>query len=796
MVCAIAVWAGVLAGAQLGGTSAGLVLIAALALVAALALALAPRALRDRAGTVALCVALVAVGLARGAGHRACLVRSRAAAGSLATPGWVDARLVSPPERAAGEPQAIVAIDAAAAPLPYGTRISLRLPEGCPLEWGDRARILMSADPPSGVRNPGGFDLATSADAAAITGYGRAYGALPLSAHTWFEHWPSLTGMRARRAIERSLAAHLDTAACALAIPLITGDRSLLPPDEAAEQRASGLVHLLALSGLQVAWLAAIVRGVCASAGGGPRARVIAGATCAAFYVALAGPVPSLLRTSASELLSAGARLLGRALDPLQALALAVLALLAVAPGMALDLGFQLSCAATVGLVALAPPAHAWAGIGRPLAWIGPTCAAQIAAAPILIHRMHALSWAGPIANLVAVPVSGLLLTAAWLAVLVEALLPGAGHPLFGACDVLAIALERWTAWMARVPHALLPAGREPGIAIVAALGALLLALAAGRRRALLARREGPSPVAFGAALTGGTLVALGLALLLTVHPLVPPPGRAWVITLDVGQGDATAIGFADGWWIVDAGPRSLHRDAGEAVVLPFVRWAGVGRVRALVLTHDDGDHTGGARALLRGLAVARVLAAPALDGAAGPGARFGASAIARGDVLHRAPTMIVRWPPRWEPGWSPAQSLTSPDNAAGVVLEVGDGRGRALLLADVDSLIEQRLTVAPGIAMLHVGHHGSASSTGAGFLARMRPRRAAISVGARNRYGHPAPAVLERLVAAGVPVLRTDRDGAVWIELSEGGARLVDWRHGEPFASASRACVVPTPRE
>src|SRR5205807_6853847 len=123
------------------------------------------------------------------------------------------------------------------------------------------------------------------------------------------------------------------------------------------------------------------------------------------------------------------------------------------------------------------------------------------------------------------------------------------------------------------------------------------------------------------------------------------------------------------------------------------------------------------------------------LDGAPGPGARFHAGAIARGDRLHQGPPLLVRWPPRVEPGWSPRQSLTSPDNAAGVVLELGEGQGRALLLADVDSLVERRLDVAPGLALLHVGHHGSGSSTGARFIARIAPALAVISVGARNRF-------------------------------------------------------------
>src|SRR5439155_19392345 len=100
-------------------------------------------------------------------------------------------------------------------------------------------------------------------------------------------------------------------------------------------------------------------------------------------------------------------------------------------------------------------------------------------------------------------------------------------------------------------------------------------------------------------------------------------------------------------------------------------------------------------------------------------------------------------------------------DNAAALVLEVGDGHERALLTADADSVVEAVLVVAPRPALLKAGHHGSGSSNGAGFTARLAPERVAISVGAHNPYGHPHPVALAHLFASGAIVDRTDRDGA-----------------------------------
>ena len=136
----------------------------------------------------------------------------------------------------------------------------------------------------------------------------------------------------------------------------------------------------------------------------------------------------------------------------------------------------------------------------------------------------------------------------------------------------------------------------------------------------------------------------------------------------------------------------------------------------------------------------------------------------------------MVLWPPR---AADPAAAAIHVDNAAGLVLEVGEGAGRALLAADVDSTVERALVPAPGVALLKVAHHGSGSSSGAAFLALARPRVAAISCGARNPFGHPVEAALERIADCGAVLHRTDREGALWFELSEGGLRRIEWRGG-----------------
>lgn len=773
---AIVAWCGLLAGAGLDPAAA----IATLLLLPPLAL-IAWRG-PDRVGTLALLLALALGAAARGGAARAALERARADLPGAETLARIEGRVIEPPLREAAEPVAIVSVHRSEPFIAPGTRIRLVLPEGDRSEWGDRLFVLARIWAPSPQRNPGGFDARAAADAAGLAASGRAL-ALRSEVARGFHAWPRATVARLRRGIESRLTAHLSPAARELILPLVVGDRSALPPERNASLKASGLVHLLALSGLHVAWLAALARGICASLGGGPSARALAGGLCALLYVGIAGPLPSLARAAATEVAIAGARLLDRALDPVQALALSALALLVLAPAWAGDLGFQLSCAATVGLVTLGPWLTRRCGRFRvALQPFVPTVSAQITAMPLLLLRFHAFSWVGAFANLAAVPVCGLLLSAAWLAAVAEMVLPGSAGPWFGACETLAALLSAIAGTAARAPGALVATGPEGAVPVLAGLGAALLtrSLPGPREVAGLQRPTSPARVA-GAGL-GALGVALALALAATRPALAPPPGRWWCVVLDVGQGDATAIGSGGRWWLVDAGPRSPRQDAGESVVLPFLRWAAVRRLEALALTHDDGDHTGGARAVLRGVGAARIWAPPSFPGLPGPGPRFGASGATRGDTLARAPRIVALWPPR---AAEPAAAGIHTDNETGLVLEVGEGLGRVLLAADVDSTVEDSLVAAPGFALLKVAHHGSGSSSGARFLERVRPRVAALSCGARNPFGHPEAGALRRLGASGVELHRTDREGALWFELGPDGALWIDWRRKEVFTGS-----------
>jgi competence protein ComEC len=248
---------------------------------------------------------------------------------------------------------------------------------------------------------------------------------------------------------------------------------------------------------------------------------------------------------------------------------------------------------------------------------------------------------------------------------------------------------------------------------------------------------------------------------------------------LDVGQGDATAIRTPAGrWLLIDAGPRGERYDAGERRVLPFLRARGVHRLEALLLTHPDADHIGGAPAVLEGIAVGRVIE---------PGLAVGRPLYL--ETLRAAQAKDVAWNAgrsgrtlrlddvSIELLWPDADLLDSARDANDISLValIRFGDFTALLTGDAPAAVEAELVQRHGDALraqlLKAGHHGSRTSTSATFLDVVRPELVIVSAGRRNRYGHPATEVMRRLDERGIAVARTDRDGTISVRVSPGGA-------------------------
>lgn len=275
-----------------------------------------------------------------------------------------------------------------------------------------------------------------------------------------------------------------------------------------------------------------------------------------------------------------------------------------------------------------------------------------------------------------------------------------------------------------------------------------------------------------------------------------PPPGQFSAVVVDVGQGGATLVRTSSHTLLFDAGPlRPDGSDLVERVLAPMLQSLGVRRLDALVVSHDDADHSGGAKSLLAGIEVGQLMTP------------FDAEhPLRQHTVAHRACEAGLTW--TWDgvvfrmlhPGPMPAKAS---DNARSCVLQVEarvDGNAahaqqpvRLLLTADIESEQERALLARWPASQLRstvmlVPHHGSRTSSTPAWLSAVVPEQAVVQVGERNAYGHPSPAVMSRYSLAGLPVVTTPACGAfVWestdlrAHLPKGEMGSVEGTHDQP---------------
>jgi competence protein ComEC len=294
-----------------------------------------------------------------------------------------------------------------------------------------------------------------------------------------------------------------------------------------------------------------------------------------------------------------------------------------------------------------------------------------------------------------------------------------------------------------------------------AALVALVERRSLGLDRVWPRRRRPPWARAAVAVVAGAGALAAGAAVV-SARRVPPPPEHLRVTLLDVGQGDATLVQHGGAAMLVDTGPPGGR-------VVQRLRAAGVRRLDALLVTHAQADHEGGAADVLLHLRVGLLL--DGRDGVPSPLGSAMARAARRARVRAVRPVagMVVRAgrlalhilsPP---PAAGPAVPGTDPNDRA-VVAELRDGPARVLLTADAESDVLDALDLGGPVDVLKVAHHGSADPGLPALLERLRPAIAGIEVGEHNTYGHPAPSTLRALRRLPRTV-RTDRDGTVRLD-------------------------------
>jgi competence protein ComEC len=575
-----------------------------------------------------------------------------------------------------------------------------------------------------------------------------------------------------RRRAENGVGARLGPELSALASGMVLGQDERIPRDMVAQFQASGLAHLIAVSGQNVTLLAILALPVLGALGVGRRGRLIGVLGLIALYVPLTGAGPSIMRAGAMGAAGTVAQLAGRPASRWYALLLACVFTLAIDPRAWLDVGWQLSFAAVVGIFCLGP--HLRRAFRRFPDFLAEgaalTVAATLATAPLLAFQFERVSLVSLLANLIVLPAVAPIMWLGMLSALAGQVSIDAAallNALNGFCLAYLAAIARWSGGM---PGAVLSFKLESPLALAASY-LVPMAVVAG---VVLVRRSLPQEsvlVRCRAAIAVATLLLTAFAVWLCVELKGQrTPGRFTVSFLDVGQGDSTLLQTPEqAAVLVDAGPR-------EADVVSKLRAEGVRSLDLVVLTHSQADHQGGFEAVLEDLPV-RFL----LDGGRHDALHERILALARSRgtrILTARAGMVLRFGRLRVRVLSPSGSdsgLDEPNQRSVVALASYRGLD-TLLTADAESDVTGTLRI-PKVELLKVAHHGSRDSGLPSLLRQLRPELAVVEVGAQNPYGHPDKRTVATLESLVPRVFRTDRDGEVKVILEQGGWRVTSVR-------------------
>lgn len=567
------------------------------------------------------------------------------------------------------------------------------------------------------------------------------------------------TAVAMRKGLRQSISGlHPNTGA--LVAGLAIGDESDSPPELTEAMLRSGLSHLTAVSGGNVAIIVVVVLGATALMRLPMPARIVIALVALGFFVILVRPQPSVLRASVmGAVVLAGMLTGGKRAGP-AVLSTAVLLLMVLSPHLAVAWGFSLSVAATAGLILIAPWVRTWLD-----SWVltrswppiirtalSITGAAQLATLPLLVAMGGAVGWVALPANVLAMP--------AVVPVTIFGLLAALCAPLVASVGELFAWLAAPGAWW--ISHIAFLTSALPG-ARLPWPGGWIAALALA-----------PVGAAFWFARHRLGLAAAITASLLVVWTLAPPERRNWppadwlMVTCDVGQGDAHVVNLGSGAGIViDTGPDPALMDR-------CLRDLDIQVIPALILSHYHADHVGGLTGALRDRRVDAVftspLAEPAdqVEGVHHVLGDLSHAALTYGDVRTIGPlTWQVLWPRRI------IEAGSRPNNASVVLLITIAGRN-LLFTGDIEP--EAQRAMLTQLAPLHldvvkVPHHGSRFQL-PDLPMRTRGRIAIFSVGADNRYGHPAEQTLFDWQRTGALIGRTDEHGDIAVTADLGLVR------------------------
>lgn len=703
----------------------------------------------------------------------------------------VDGRVVSLVENRTTGARMVVSVDSIIGAIhPVAARGRLQVffdePE-VDFERGWRVRLAARLAETPGRRNPADFDYGLFLRRNGVSGilYAETRATTVLDMRRmWFTRSVDASRSFVRRVIQT----HVSSGGGRIVLQaLLLGDRSGLSPEENEQLARSGLMHLLAVSGLHVLLVGMVLyrllRPMLLRIGltwkSAEWTRSIVTLAVLSFYMVLTGSTPSVVRAVVMEALFIGSTITQRPVQSLNTLGAAGLIILLIQPNQLFAAGFQLSFSAVGAIILygtlLRRAESATRAMPRALGYVTNSVMVSLAATlgtlPVLLYHFGRESIAGLVLNIPAIPATFGVLASGLLLIITYPV----SHFAAGAFGASADILANSVLYMARIgdqwsPVALIEQQVRDGWWIAAIVaGTLLIGFLHHKR------------------LRWRTMILLLCFVSIAVWTRPSDRGLMDIVFFDVGQGDAALVRTPSGHTIlIDAGPRNHLVDMGERVLKPNLDYFGVKRLDAVVITHPHSDHLGGLPHLLRTMPIAVLY---------DNGAEYDSNlysevrhlmdslsidhrVLSAGDVVELDETVHMKV-------LAPVQDLATSVNDASVVLRITQGDVSLLMLGDAEAQSEALLsryyrTLLPS-TLIKAGHHGSSTSSTTGFVfdSRLSDKDGlvVVSVAERNRYRHPSKEVLNRWEGTGRSVHLTSESGALWFRSDGKALRRVNWK-------------------
>lgn len=564
----------------------------------------------------------------------------------------------------------------------------------------------------------------------------------------------------------KNLYNHFPPQVAALASALIYGDQSLIDPETLENYQKIGITHLLAISGLQASLCIGMVFYLGIRLGGTREAVINLLLIILPVYAVLTGATPSVVRAVVMIFLvmatikwKTSMKLL-----PIDTISLAFCLFLLFNPFSLFDIGFQLSFSVTIVIIMSSPIIlkRYHNAVSRILAT---TLTAQIASLPSLLYHFYGVSLISIVANLVYIPLySFVFLPCVYIFAIWQLIIGIVPMPIMNLFANLVSLSGKLSEMLARLSAFDFIPGRPSGLELIIYIVGLLLILIIWEHEYW---RRNRIPV---------ILLCCFLATFQTVCNQINPAVE--VTMIDVGQGDSFLIHlpFNKGNYLIDTGgtlsfneenwrKRANPFEVGKDVVVPFLKSKGIRKIDKLILTHGDTDHIGGALAVLNEIKIGQIML-PLVANLSDSEKKIVQIAGKKGIPVYDTSTGD-----HWKAGGStffilsPEKNFSGESNMSSVVVYATIGGLNWFFGGDLPKEGEEKIIKEhPNLSVdvLKVGHHGSNTSSSELFLQRVKPKIALISVGEKNRYGHPHQEVINSLTKIGAGIYRTDQQGEV----------------------------------